>query len=512
MTQAQQHRRPFEDAGWPGAERMLALLPAAVVVTNGAGAIVGANAAAEDLLGLEVRFLRPNKPLTVFVEDARSFLRFVRGLRTLGPGNVARTELIVTSRDQSRVHTSVAVRVIAAELDDDDRAYIWVFTDIDRRVSAEGELRLFAEELEGRVLERTGELEVERARLAAIIDEIPAGLVVADAPSGRIAFTNRRAEELLRRPPLAAGSVDAYDPGQGRWPDGREVQPHEWPLARALEHGEVVRQERMEVRRGDGTWMAIEANAAPIRDPQGGIASAAVVFWDISERERRERSEREFITNAAHELQTPLAAIVTAIEVLMSGAKDIPEDRERFLAHIDRESGRLVRIVRSLLVLARTQLAGESVETGPVRVRALLDEIALGLHPRAGIEVLVRCPARLTVTTSWDMLEQAVGNLASNSARHTLEGRIVLAASRTGEGVCIEVSDTGPGIAAEDAERLFDRFARGAGPRSGDGFGLGLAIVRETVTALGGIVSLAPRRGGGTVARIVLPETGKESA
>ncbi len=270
-----------------------------------------------------------------------------------------------------------------------------------------------------------------------------------------------------------------------------------------------MRNERIRVERDDGTWLSIEANASPIRDQAGQVVAAVVVFWDVSERERRERAEREFITNAAHELQTPVAAIVSAVEVLSGGAKDEPEDRDRFLGHLERESARLVRVLRSLLVIARTQLGHESVDLAPVRLRPLLDGIVLGLQPRRGIEVVVRCPARLTVMSNGELLERAVGNLAANSARHTVRGRIVLSAARRPEGVRIEVSDTGPGIDEADVERLFERFTRGNG-RDPEGFGLGLAIVRQTVSALGGAVSLGPRRGGGTVARIVLPEAGRK--
>jgi signal transduction histidine kinase len=78
-------------------------------------------------------------------------------------------------------------------------------------------------------------------------------------------------------------------------------------------------------------------------------------------------------------------------------------------------------------------------------------------------------------------------------------------------GVVVEVSDTGPGISDADVERLFGRFTRG-GERSSEGFGLGLAIVRETVEVLGGSVSIGPRRGGGTIARIFLPDSGKVDA
>jgi two-component system phosphate regulon sensor histidine kinase PhoR len=319
--------------------------------------------------------------------------------------------------------------------------------------------------------------------------------------------TNDQSEEMLGRVITASGVMD-YGQIAGFDEVGRRLEPQDWPLARALILGESSHAERIRVERDDGSSLTIEANASPIRDGSGAIAAAVVVFWDVSERERRERAEREFITNAAHELQTPVASIVSAVEVLLAGAKEDPDDRERFLGHLERESSRLVRILRSLLVIARTQLAGESVDLTAVRLRPLLDAVALATRPRRGIEVVVRCPARLTVHSNEDLLEQAVGNLAANSAHHTVSGRITLSASRGEDGVAITVADTGPGIHPDEVERMFQRFTR-AEPRDRDGFGLGLPIVREAVTALGGTVTLAPRRGGGTLARIVLPGTGR---
>ena len=488
------------DRRWSQAEHVLELAPVAFVVTDGYGMIHDANTAAGELLGVDRRHLRFSKPLSLFIANGRAFRHLLAELGEQDEPTQLRTELTVVARD------AATARSLREE--DGVLSILWGLIEIDARVAAETELRLLADELEGRVAERTAELETQRARLAAILDGMPAGVIVASAPAGEIVTTNDQAEEMLGRALTAAGVVQ-YDQVAGFDEAGQRLEPQDWPLARALVLGESIRGERIRIERDDGSALIIEANASPILDGDGRIAAAAVVFWDASERERRERAEREFITNAAHELQTPVASIVSAVEVLVAGAKDDPEDRERFLGHLERESSRLVRILRSLLLIARTQLAGESVDLAPVRLRPVLDAIALGLRPRRGIEVVVRCPARLTVDSNEELLEQAIGNLAANSARHTVSGRITLSAARVEEGVSIEVADTGPGIDPDEVERMFRRFAR-AEPRDRDGFGLGLPIVRETVTALGGTVSLAPRRGGGTLARVVLPETGRE--
>ncbi len=101
-----------------------------------------------------------------------------------------------------------------------------------------------------------------------------------------------------------------------------------------------------------------------------------------------------------------------------------------------------------------------------------------------------------------DLLEQALRNIGENAAKHTARGSIVLRAYRRGGSVTVEVEDSGPGMSPEVQRHVFDRFYRGE--RDADGFGLGLAIVRETVRTLGGRIELDSSPGEGTVFRIVL--------
>jgi signal transduction histidine kinase len=115
------------------------------------------------------------------------------------------------------------------------------------------------------------------------------------------------------------------------------------------------------------------------------------------------------------------------------------------------------------------------------------------------------------ILTDRDLAEQALFNLVQNSASYTDEGRIVIRAVHDGRAVQIEVEDTGPGIAPEERDRVFDRFYRANG-RSPQGFGLGLAIVRQAVRALSGTVEIESAPGGGTTARITLPAAAAEKA
>ena len=230
-----------------------------------------------------------------------------------------------------------------------------------------------------------------------------------------------------------------------------------------------------------------------------------IVLDDLTEQERRELAEREFVANAAHELRTPLTTIIGAIEVLQGGAKNDPHERDRFLTHIEREADRLARLARALLTLARVRAGQERPRVEPVPLAALLQELADGTRAGEGVAVAVECPPELVANVNRELLEQALRNLADNSVKHTPSGRIVLRAYAAGSAVNVEVEDTGVGMSSETQQHVFDRFYRGQ-DRDAEGFGLGLAIVRQTVRSLGGHIELDSAPGEGTRFRIVLEQ------
>jgi two-component system phosphate regulon sensor histidine kinase PhoR len=237
--------------------------------------------------------------------------------------------------------------------------------------------------------------------------------------------------------------------------------------------------------------------------PPSEAETAILIVEDVTERDRARRSEREFVENAAHELRTPLAAIVSVMDVLDSGAKDIPEVRDRFLKHIRVHSERLSRLARSLLVLARLQTGAEQPRLTVVPVRSLLEEIAGSLDPAPGVEVTVRSSAETGTLADGELLYRAIANVAENSAKHTQTGEIVLESREEANTTVIEIRDTGPGMTDEERARAFQRFYRSS--NGTDGFGLGLAIAEEAVLAIGGRIELESKAGAGTRVRVALP-------
>ena len=229
-----------------------------------------------------------------------------------------------------------------------------------------------------------------------------------------------------------------------------------------------------------------------------------IVLDDLTEQERRELAEREFVSNAAHELRTPLTTIIGAVEVLQAGAKEDPVERDRFLAHIEREAG-AARAARARAADARARArrdrSGRASRRSPLaRAPARGRGGPAAARRRRGRR---RVPTASPSRSNRDLLEQVLRNLGENAAKHT--ARRVDRAARvraTGTSVHVEVEDTGPGMSAETQRHVFDRFYRGE--RDAEGFGLGLAIVRESVRSLDGRIELDSSPGEGTVFRIVL--------
>jgi signal transduction histidine kinase/HAMP domain-containing protein len=327
-------------------------------------------------------------------------------------------------------------------------------------------------------------LEAERDRLQLLLESLHEGVLAIDQDLV-VHYTNAEARRLLG----------------GRLAEG-DALPEPWPGFGLREFAQTLFEERSTPAHVHVTPDENHAYGVVGIPSQPDTDWALLVIDDLTEQERRELAEREFVSNAAHELRTPLTTIIGAVEVLQAGAKEDPVERDRFLAHIERESGRLARLARAMLTLARAHAGTEAPRVEAVSIATLLREVAAELRPHDGVSIDVEASHDLMVESNPDLLEQALRNLGENAAKHTARGSVVLRAYARGNAVTIEVEDSGPGMSPEVQRHVFDRFYRGE--RDAEGFGLGLAIVRETVRTLGGRIELDSSPGEGTVFRIVL--------
>lgn len=228
--------------------------------------------------------------------------------------------------------------------------------------------------------------------------------------------------------------------------------------------------------------------------------------------DRLERSfdrERRFVSDASHELRTPIAVAKTELEAALRSGDYGSDVGQAISAAID-ECDSLGQLAEDLLVVARTDEGGLALLLEPVPVRAVLDGVRDRFVDRAaahGRDIVVDLDGDDVVLADRARLRQALGNLVDNALRYG-DGTVTLHASRLADVVAVDVSDEGPGFAADVVDRAFDRFARGDLARTRAGAGLGLAIVRAVADAHGGhaaIIDRHPAGGTGATVRITLP-------
>ncbi len=337
-----------------------------------------------------------------------------------------------------------------------------------------GDLARALDRMRGALADSFQVLSSERDRLAAIFDGLTDSVMIVDN-DGSVRFSNRAAQELFR---------DGAPPPR--------MLPY---LRRAAEQG---RAEAPALRVGERVF-GLQVREVPAE--QGVL----VVVRDRTEEKRRELAEREFVSNAAHELRNPLAGISGAIEVLQAGAKDDPEALDHFLRRLSEDVDRMSRLMQSLLTLARVEALPErGVEA--VDVTGAATDALAACQNDDDVDMISEVEAGLAADADPTLLRQVLIGLLSNAARHTdPSGSVTLRATRANGEALIEVIDTGSGIPAEDLDRVFERFYRSSDALAHEGFGLGLAIAKRMVEVMGGTIGAASEEGHGSVFWVRLP-------
>jgi signal transduction histidine kinase len=297
------------------------------------------------------------------------------------------------------------------------------------------------------------------------LELLPVGVALV-GPDGEADWLNTRAAELLVEVPV------------------------EWAaeIAGRVRAGEIVREERLGL---EESGVTLEVSAVPVTEPAG---ETLVIFTDLSRRERRERSERDFVANAAHQMRTPLTAIAVGLAALRAGAIDEASQRERFLGHLDTALERLTNATEALLTLARVQ-SGEPLARSIVPLEPVIERVVRGRR-----NVRVHCETGAAAVAHERLLAEALSNVLDNAHRHGGENPIDLTVAVADSRVHIEIRDRGPGIPPERRSELLGRF-HGTGP----GSGLGLAIAHEVLVAFEGSLTLGDAIGGGLVVAFELP-------
>jgi signal transduction histidine kinase len=269
-------------------------------------------------------------------------------------------------------------------------------------------------------------------------------------------------------------------------------------VARSLRSVDAIRTRVADITTSD------LAERVPVPANHDEISALAVTMNEMLARiEAGHDAQRRFVGDASHELRSPVAAILSALDVAAAHPEFLNE--ELATSTLRPEAQRMQSLVEDLLLLARADERGLTLQHKDVD----LDDVASNEMGRLLRETTLTVDADLAPTRlNGDRggLSRAVRNLLENAARHA-DSRIELRVRRNGSSAVLTVGDDGPGIPEADRARVFDRFVRldSARARSGGGTGLGLAIVSEVVAAHGGSVAIGDRPGGGALVTIQLP-------
>jgi len=233
----------------------------------------------------------------------------------------------------------------------------------------------------------------------------------------------------------------------------------------------------------------------------GAIAQMERAF---AERDHANAVMRQFIADAGHQLRTPLTVVRGFIAILRKGDLRTPEDRDRILDTMNRQSQIMGALIEKLMLLERWDDEPPRAATEPIDVARLVSDVVAPIaESNPGRTVRVSTPDAGLAAIDPSELAHAITNVVDNALKYT-KGAVEIDVRRERDRVVVAVTDEGPGMTPDEARHAFDRFYRGA-RRDVDGSGLGLAIARRAVERAGGALSLANRPEGGSRFTIELP-------
>jgi PAS domain S-box-containing protein len=357
----------------------------------------------------------------------------------------------------------------------------------------------------------------QRAQLAAVLDAMPAGVIIAAAPGGRVIFANRYAERLLRGSPKHVETRALHEKHRAWTIDGTELDPGELPLLRAIDRGDVTSGVEIAFEVHKGEIVYLRCNAAPVPDGGGKTAAGVCAFEDITreieakhQREQAERFRELFVGMLGHDLRDPLAAMVTGAGLLLQRGSLTPED-VKVAERIAAAGARMRRMIGQILDLTRSRLGG-GIPVAPRRTdvheltRRIIEE-AEAAHPGRKIALLLQGDPSCVCDP--DRIAQVLQNLVGNALHHTApDVPVEVTVTCTDRGLRFSVHNDGPPIPPETLPVLFDPFRRAAEAAQRDpagGLGLGLYISQQIVAAHGGRIDVASTQEEGTTFTVVLP-------
>ncbi|MGO1559063.1 MAG: cell wall metabolism sensor histidine kinase WalK [Ruoffia tabacinasalis] len=367
-----------------------------------------------------------------------------------------------------------------------------------------GELTMTINELAVKVKDAQESTESERQRLDGILRHMTDGVIGTDQ-RGRVLLVNDRALQLLniRREQAIGHSI-------------LRLLNIESKIALK---GLLQKDTEVMINHSDkGVDSILKGEFSIIRRETGFVTGVVCVLTDVTEQEKTEQEQRDFVSNVSHELRTPLTSIKSYSEALSDGAWRDEKIAPQFLEVIQSESNRMIRMIANLLDLSKMDGGQITLQTDYVDLKRIINHIidrlvfTLESDSNAGNYNFVRefTTRDIYVDIDQDRMTQVIDNILNNAVKYSPDGgTITVKIEDNHRSVIVRITDEGLGISKQDAEKLFDRFYRVDKARSREqgGSGLGLAISKEVIELHGGSIWVDSVEGEGSTFIFELPYT-----
>jgi two-component system sensor histidine kinase VicK len=296
--------------------------------------------------------------------------------------------------------------------------------------------------------------------------------------------------------------------------ENRPVPEDKTAASITLSKGESVRTENGYFTRKDGSIFPVSCVSSPIV-VEGAVTGVVLAFQDITERRNLERQSRDFLAMVSHDLKSPVSVINGYTELLATNKADLLDaDSKTMVASIKNNCGKLLNLLNDFLTISRSEAGALPLRQSAEDIMALIAETCSSLSPLAekkGLAIGTTLQEDIP-RASFDkaQLQRAIGNLISNAINYTPSGgsiNVSACTSTVGDDrfIVISVTDTGPGISEDEAEKIFEKYYRSRHASGVRGTGLGLAIVRAVAKAHGGNATVENSTPKGATFKVSIP-------
>jgi PAS domain S-box-containing protein len=349
----------------------------------------------------------------------------------------------------------------------------------------------------------------QRTRLNTLLENLSEGVAIVD-PSGSIWMVNDAARAIFGFGDEDVHSIDAFQSLQSCGLDDQPLSGDQLPLARALRGEQFTDYEVRYTLRSDEQRTVVSTGTS-VRDEDGSITLAIVVFRDVTRLRRLEEQREEYLALISHDLRNPLSNVLMCSTLLKQGLQK--EGLPRYASLAERAERNIAQATEMLDELSEStslELHGVALKREECDLTALVSEVVGRLDDTSAARVKITSDGTsrpFLVLADAAQIGRVVTNLLTNALKYSAEDAPVLVRlTRTEDRVDLEVIDRGIGIAPESLKRLFDRYYRAAGGRArASGLGLGLYIVRLIAEAQGGRIGVCSEVGKGSTFRLSLP-------